>query len=69
MVVEADQMQDSHVVRDMRMRPRIGLDDDYGNYTRTELLYKIGLAQEPNNPMLLANYAQFPYLIYQDYDR
>ncbi|KAG2327973.1 hypothetical protein Bca52824_010701 [Brassica carinata] len=67
MVEDADQMQDSTVVRDMKLRPRIELEDDYANYTRTELLYKIGLAQEPNNPMLLANYAQFLYLIYQDY--
>lgn len=74
MVEEADQMQDSPVDRDMRLRlvspisARIEL-DDYANYTRTELLYKIGLAQEPNNPLLLANYAQFLYLVTQDYDR
>uniref|UniRef100_A0A1J3HIV6 Uncharacterized protein n=1 Tax=Noccaea caerulescens TaxID=107243 RepID=A0A1J3HIV6_NOCCA len=74
MVEEADQMQDSPVDRDTRLRlvspiiARIEL-DDYANYTRTELLYKIGLAQEPNNPLLLANYAQFLYLVSQDYDR
>ncbi|KAK8514458.1 hypothetical protein V6N13_063351 [Hibiscus sabdariffa] len=37
--------------------------------TRRELLYKIGLSQEPNNPLLLANYAQFLYLTLHDYDR
>ncbi|CAN8278040.1 unnamed protein product [Cochlearia groenlandica] len=75
MVGDAYQMQDSSSVdRDMRLRlvspitARIEL-DDYANYTRTELLYKIGLAQEPNNPLLLANYAQFLYLVSQDYDR
>ncbi|VVB04563.1 unnamed protein product [Arabis nemorensis] len=73
-VEEADQMHDSPVDRDMRLTlvspisARIEL-DDYANYTRTELLYKIGLAQEPNNPLLLANYAQFLYLVTQDYDR
>ncbi|CAH2065101.1 unnamed protein product [Thlaspi arvense] len=74
MLEEADQMQDSPVDRDMRLRlvspitARIEL-DDYANYTRTGLLYKIGLAQEPNNPLLVANYAQFLYLVSQDYDR
>ncbi|XP_039048605.1 uncharacterized protein LOC120189379 [Hibiscus syriacus] len=37
--------------------------------TRRDLLYHIGLSQEPNNPLLLANYAQFLYLIVHDYDR
>ncbi|KAL1222045.1 hypothetical protein V5N11_025503 [Cardamine amara subsp. amara] len=74
MLEEAEQMQDSPVDRDMRMRlvspiiAKIEL-DDYANYTRTELLYKIGLAQEPNNHLLLSNYAQFLYLVTQDYDR
>ncbi|KAL2508301.1 Tetratricopeptide repeat (TPR)-like superfamily protein [Forsythia ovata] len=43
--------------------------DDYAEYFRTELLYQTGLAREPNNPLLLANYAQFLYLVAQDYDR
>ncbi|KAL3530862.1 hypothetical protein ACH5RR_010184 [Cinchona calisaya] len=43
--------------------------DDYVDYFRTELLYQTGLAQELNNPLLLANYAQFLYLVVQDYDR
>ncbi|XP_019188686.1 PREDICTED: uncharacterized protein LOC109182900 [Ipomoea nil] len=43
--------------------------DDYTDYFRTELLYQTGLAQEPNNTLLLANYAQFLFLIAQDYDR
>ncbi|KAK6927080.1 hypothetical protein RJ641_008799 [Dillenia turbinata] len=43
--------------------------DDYADYFRTELLYQTGLAQNPNNPLLLANYAQFLYLVVRDYDR
>ncbi|CAA2980219.1 Tetratricopeptide repeat-like superfamily [Olea europaea subsp. europaea] len=43
--------------------------DDYAEYFRTELLYQTGLAREPNNPLLLANFAQFLYLVAQDYDR
>uniref|UniRef100_A0A5B7BKC8 Uncharacterized protein n=1 Tax=Davidia involucrata TaxID=16924 RepID=A0A5B7BKC8_DAVIN len=48
---------------------KIEADDDYADYLRTELLYQTGLAQEPNNPLLLANYAQFLYLVAHDYDR
>ncbi|VFR00399.1 unnamed protein product [Cuscuta campestris] len=43
--------------------------DDYTDYFRTELLYQTALAQEPNNTLLLTNYAQFLYLVVQDYDR
>ncbi|KAL3518077.1 hypothetical protein ACH5RR_020666 [Cinchona calisaya] len=43
--------------------------DDYADYFRTEFLYQRELAQEPNNSLLLANYAQFLYLVIQDYDR
>ncbi|GAB4831929.1 hypothetical protein Ancab_005944 [Ancistrocladus abbreviatus] len=43
--------------------------DDYVEYHRTDLLYQIGVSEEPNNPLLLSNYAQFLYLIARDYDR
>lgn len=43
--------------------------DDYADYFRTELLYQTGLSQEPYNPLLLANYGQFLYLVAHDYDR
>lgn len=43
--------------------------DDYAEYFRTELLYQTSLAQDPNNALLLANYAQFLYLVAHDYDR
>lgn len=43
--------------------------DDYEVYFRTELLYQTGLSQDPNNPLLLANFAQFLYLVAHDYDR
>lgn len=43
--------------------------DDYADYFRTELLYQTGLAQDPNDPLLLANYAQFLYIVAHDYDR
>ncbi|KAJ8439426.1 hypothetical protein Cgig2_001766 [Carnegiea gigantea] len=43
--------------------------DDYAEYYRTNLLYQIGLSQDPNNPLLLSNYAQFLWLVSRDYDR
>ncbi|CAK7331278.1 unnamed protein product [Dovyalis caffra] len=43
--------------------------DDYAEYFRTDLLYQMGLSQDPNNPLLLANYAQFLYTVVHDYDR
>lgn len=39
------------------------------DHFKTELLYQTGLSQEPENVLLLANYAQFLYLIIHDYDR
>ncbi|XP_076932925.1 uncharacterized protein LOC143598646 [Bidens hawaiensis] len=44
-------------------------EEDAADYFRTELLYQTGLSQEPDNPLLLANYAQFLYLVARDYDR
>lgn len=43
--------------------------DDYADYFKTELFYQTELLQEPSNALLLANYAQFLYLVAQDYDR
>lgn len=48
---------------------QIEADNDYADYFRTGLLYQVGLVQDPNNPLLLANYAQFLYLVAHDYDR
>ncbi|VVA90290.1 unnamed protein product [Arabis nemorensis] len=39
------------------------------DHFKTELLYQTGLSQEPENVLLLANYAQFLYLIIHDFDR
>ncbi|KAG6411931.1 hypothetical protein SASPL_124585 [Salvia splendens] len=47
---------------------RIEADDD-SEYLRMVLLYQTELAQEPSNPLLLANYAQFLYLVVRDLDR
>ncbi|KAJ0792201.1 hypothetical protein HanOQP8_Chr01g0014761 [Helianthus annuus] len=42
---------------------------DTGVYLKTELVYQMGLLEEPDNPLLLANYAQFLYLFYHDHTR
>lgn len=43
--------------------------DDYIEYHRTDLMYQMGLSQDPDNPLLLCNYAQFLHLVAHDYDR
>lgn len=44
-------------------------DSDYMEYFKTELVYRTSLAEDPENCVLLANYAQFLYLVAHDYDR
>ncbi|KAJ4891275.1 Tetratricopeptide repeat (TPR)-like superfamily protein [Raphanus sativus] len=77
-VEEAEQMQFSKIdnVLDHETRKRFvsPLDarveaGEYIDYFRTELHYQTGLSQEPDNPLLLANYAQFLYIVSDDYDR
>ncbi|KAL8140966.1 hypothetical protein V2J09_006987 [Rumex salicifolius] len=48
---------------------KIESDEEYPEFFRTELLYRTGLAQEPDNPLLLANFAQFLYTVAHDNDR
>lgn len=43
--------------------------DGNGDHLRTELLYQTALAQDPDNALLLTNFAQFLHLVVQDYDR
>ncbi|PHT46896.1 hypothetical protein CQW23_16054 [Capsicum baccatum] len=43
--------------------------DDYDEYYRTQFTYQLGIHREPQNTLLLANYAQFLFLVAQDYDR
>ncbi|XP_061999735.1 uncharacterized protein LOC133717101 [Rosa rugosa] len=43
--------------------------DDYDCYFKTDILYQMGLAQEPDNTLLLSNYAKFLYLVAHDHDR
>uniref|UniRef100_A0A7N0TH62 Tetratricopeptide repeat-like superfamily protein n=1 Tax=Kalanchoe fedtschenkoi TaxID=63787 RepID=A0A7N0TH62_KALFE len=44
-------------------------EDDCKDYLNTELLYQKGIARDPNNPLLLANYAQFLFLVTREFER
>ncbi|KAJ4903235.1 Tetratricopeptide repeat (TPR)-like superfamily protein [Raphanus sativus] len=74
-VEEAEQMRYSKIDHETRKRfvspldARVEEADEEIDYFRTELLYQTGLSQEPSNPLLLANYAQFLYIVSNDYDR
>ncbi|EOA26836.1 hypothetical protein CARUB_v10022929mg [Capsella rubella] len=78
MVEEAERMQylkiDDSLDQETRKRfvsnveARVETEEDT-DYFKTELMYQTGLSQEPNNPLLLANYAQFLYLVSNDHDR
>ncbi|CAI9768338.1 unnamed protein product [Fraxinus pennsylvanica] len=43
--------------------------DEYEDYLRTDFFYQMHLSREPNNPLLLCNYAQFLHLVARDYAR
>ncbi|XP_010535389.1 PREDICTED: uncharacterized protein LOC104810716 isoform X2 [Tarenaya hassleriana] len=66
MVEEAERMGERIYVSAIEAKIEM---DGYEEYERTEEMYEKGLAEEPDNPLLLANYAQFLYLVSGDYDR
>ncbi|XVE99720.1 hypothetical protein REPUB_Repub03eG0225100 [Reevesia pubescens] len=43
--------------------------DNYEVHFRTNLVYEKCVAEEPNNTLLLSNYAQFLSLVFKDHDR
>lgn len=43
-------------------------DDDYAEYLRTELQYHSAVAADPDNPLLLSNFAQFLLAVRHDHD-
>ncbi|XP_071687668.1 uncharacterized protein [Rutidosis leptorrhynchoides] len=79
MVVEAEKMDrmkgNEGIDRETMQRfvspvmVKIEEDVDADDYLKTEIVYQMGLAKEPNNPLLLANYAQFLYLFAHDHKR
>ncbi|CAM0883624.1 unnamed protein product [Alopecurus aequalis] len=43
--------------------------EDIADYARTEQRYAMAVSEEPSNALLLANFAQFLYLVQRDHDR
>ncbi|VAH19735.1 unnamed protein product [Triticum turgidum subsp. durum] len=43
--------------------------EDVGEYARTEQRYKLAVSEEPNNSLILANFAQFLYITRKDHKR
>lgn len=78
MVNEASQMRgesdnmvpEFQMMRQFVSRLNVELEpDDYEDYLRTDLLYQMSLAEEPNNQLFLLNYAQYLHLVARDNDR
>jgi len=43
--------------------------EDHAEHVRTQQSYELAVADEPNNSLILANFAQFLYLVQNDHDR
>jgi hypothetical protein len=43
--------------------------DNYACFDRTDLEYQLAISKDGTNPLLLANYAQFLYVVRHDHDR
>eukprot|EP00250_Pteridium_aquilinum_P015281 c22490_g1_i1 orf=319-2097(+) len=61
---------DQHILQNL-VAPVTALieDDNYTCYDRTYLDYQYAISSDSTNPMLLANYAQFLFLVRKDHDR
>ncbi|KAM0953428.1 putative tetratricopeptide-like helical domain superfamily [Dioscorea sansibarensis] len=44
-------------------------EDNSPHYINTELMYERALSEDPDNALLLSNFAQFLYLVHHNYDR
>lgn len=44
-------------------------EDSCQHYINTELMYERALSEDPDNALLLSNFAQFLYLVHHNYDR
>ncbi|KAB2063973.1 hypothetical protein ES319_A10G256600v1 [Gossypium barbadense] len=71
MVVEASRMQGGvdYKVMVSPLNMRLKLDDNHGMCLRMNLIYQMRIAEEPYNPFLLSNYAQFLSFVIKNHDR
>lgn len=73
---EVEEIATNHLVLDQQtMRSLVAPftarieDDNYSCYDRTDLTYQEAISNDTNNSLLLANYAQFLFLVRKDHDR
>ncbi|KAG8085764.1 hypothetical protein GUJ93_ZPchr0010g10486 [Zizania palustris] len=66
----ADALSDPDVLRNLVAPVEAELEmESHAEYARTEQRYQLAVLEEPNNPLILANFAQFLYLVQNDHDR
>ena len=65
-----DEALDHETVQQFVSPVTANVEPDYlEHYFRTDLLYQMGLAQDPHNALLLSNYAQFLHVVARDHER
>lgn len=63
-------LMDSDTLQQLVSRVSVELEpENYDEYLRTELMYHQALSQDPDNVLLLSNFAQFLFLVLHDHDR
>ncbi|XP_066362011.1 uncharacterized protein [Miscanthus floridulus] len=66
----AEELSDSDVLRSLVAPVEVELEtEDHAEQTLTQQRYEQAVAAEPNNSLILANFAQFLYLVQNDHDR
>jgi hypothetical protein len=66
----AEELSDSDVLRSLVAPVEAELEtEDHAEHTLTQQSYEQAVAAEPNNSLILANFAQFLYLVQNDHDR
>ncbi|KAL4388485.1 hypothetical protein GQ457_09G031180 [Hibiscus cannabinus] len=61
-----------HRIRQQLVSPlsvQLEPEDNYETHLRTSLVYQMRISEDPENSLLLLNYAQFLYLVVKDHDR
>ncbi|ONK76823.1 uncharacterized protein A4U43_C02F200 [Asparagus officinalis] len=63
-------LMDSGTLQQLVSPVTVGLEpEDHADYSETELMYRRALSQDPDNVLLLSNFAQFLFLVLHDHDR
>ncbi|CAN6337447.1 unnamed protein product [Urochloa humidicola] len=66
----AEELSDPDVLRSLVAPVEVELEtEDHAEHVRTQQSYELAVADEPNNSLILANFAQFLYLVQNDHDR